>query len=243
MGRVENDLTKASRPAVIITGPRTGGTLLTHALSNHPFIGCVRGEPLHALSTWRMNLYGVEPVKILQICTSLEGYLISMCKVAYEQAWYRGVWEYLIKAKIPILHLTRQDVLAQTVSFLLNKLARDGTITHPQHSFQAVAPVKVELSPDAVVRHYAWIVRKRNQVWDKIKHSGCPVLQLTYEQITGGIEETQTLNADATRQICKFLGVSMASLPISLKRVNRRLEDEITNWGAVKGAVEKWQRK
>ena len=96
MTRIENDLTRDPQPAIIIAGPRTGGTFLAHGLSNHPQVYCERQEIIHVNSSYRLVGLGLMPADILRIVWGQSGYLVSACKLQYSQAGYPGIWELIL---------------------------------------------------------------------------------------------------------------------------------------------------
>ncbi|HUW30359.1 MAG TPA: hypothetical protein VM223_01970 [Planctomycetota bacterium] len=234
MPKVENDETKyLARPAVIIASVRSGGTFLAHCLSNHPQIFCDRGESLHYRSLWHTQLT-LDRAKLLFCLTHMQGYQVSMCKLIYQQAFLREVWDYITGfPAIPVIWLRRENTIRQAVSHVLNQTARQGNIKRPQHTFGRVETICVELAPEHVL-HVARGLLKQDQRVRKQLGTLKP-LALTYEQIIG---PASTLADEATRRICEFLGVRYEPLGCELTRINPQpLAEMIANWEAVREVI------
>lgn len=214
---IENDATKAiAQPAVIVAGVRTGGTFLSHCLSNHPDIFCDRAESLHQTSVWHANLT-FDRVKLLYCLTHMQGYRVSMCKMVYTQAFKPSVWKSIVEMQPRVIWLTRENVIRQTVSMLINRMAREGKIEHPAHSFDEVEPVKVELAAEAILAAARRLVVLDEYVLKEMA-SMSAVLRLTYEQVT---QKEDGLTPKIGRQVCEFLGVRYKAMACDLKRSTR----------------------
>jgi len=235
MPKVENDETKhIARPAVIVASVRSGGTFLAHCLSNHPQVFCDRGESLHYRSLWHTQLT-LNRAKLLFCLTHMQGYQVSMCKLIYQQAFLREVWDYITEFPVfPVIWLRRENTIRQAVSHLLNQMARGGKIKRPQHTFGRVESVCMELDSELVVRMARGLLEQDRRARRRLK--SLKPLALTYEQIIG---PASTLADEATQQICEFLGVRCVPLRCELTRINPQpLAEIITNWEAVREAIE-----
>ena len=233
--KTENDETKhIARPAVIIASVRSGGTFLAHCLSNHPQIFCDRGESLHYRSLWHTQLT-LNRAKLLFCLTHMQGYQVSMCKLIYQQAFLRDVWNYITGfPAIPVIWLRRGNTIRQAVSHILNQVARQGNIKRPQHTFDRVESICVELAPERVLRVARGLLEQDRRARKRLKPLA--PLALTYEQIIG---PASTLTDETTRRICEFLGVRYVPLGCELTRINPQpLAEMIENWDAVRRAIE-----
>ena len=232
---IENDATKfIARPAVIITGVRTGGTFLAHCLSNHPDIFCDRAESLHHASIWHLYLT-TDHLALLKCLTHMQGYHVSICKLVYSQVFGFDVWTYLVEQQSPVLWLTRDNTIRQAVSVFINRMARSGMIDHPQHSFSDVKPIQVELQANDLLSEARELAAIDEQARSELVKMNS-VLHLTYEQIT---QSAIGLGPEIGRQICDFLGVRYQAMTCDLKRVNAApLGQIISNWHAVRPAIE-----
>jgi hypothetical protein len=236
---VENDLTKnIARPAVIIANLRTGGTFLSHCLSNHPDIFCDRAESLHHSSVWNRNLT-VKQGRLLHCLLHQHGYDVSMTKLTYAQA--TSNWDYLIKTQPMVLWLRRENVIRQAVSVILNRMAREKhKIEYPQHSFDKVAPISAEIAPEGILKYARGLRRNDNDMRDRLTAFG-NVLPLTYAGIIGWEgRDALVLEFNSGKIICEFLGVKLVVLPSKLRPINPRpLSETLQNWDKVREAITK----
>ena len=230
---VENDETKyLARPAVIIASVRSGGTFLAHCLSNHPQIFCDRGESLHYRSLWHTHVTTNRP-ELLFCLTHMQGYQVSMCKLIYQQALLGEVWPHIAELE-HVIWLRRENTIRQAVSHVLNQAARQGNIKRPQHTFDRVESICVELAPERVLRVARGLLEQDRRARKRLKPLA--PLALTYEQIIG---PASTLTDETTRRICEFLGVRYVPLGCELTRINPQpLAEMIENWDAVRRAIE-----
>lgn len=231
---VENDATKSiAQPAVIITGVRTGGTLLAHCLSNHPDIFCDRAESLHQGSIWHSQLK-VGNIELLKCLLHMQGYRISMCKLVYSQVFWLDVWPWLIEQQPRVIWLTRDNTIRQAVSILINKVARSGAINHPQHSFDDVTPIQISLQADNLLATARTALDLDNHARNELSKIRA-VLHLTYEHM----QEEDGLTEQVGRTVCEFLGVRYVPMTCELKRINPSpLSEIIANWREVRPAIE-----
>jgi len=162
----------------------------------------------------------------------MQGYQVSMCKLLYQQAFLRDVWNYI--TEFPVIWLRRENTIQQAVSHILNQAARRGKIKRPQHTFNRVGTICMELSPDRLLRVARGLLNQDQRAQKRL--SGLEPLALTYEQIIGPVS---TLGDAAAQRICAFLGVRyVAALECELTINPQPLAEMIENWGAVRGAIE-----
>jgi hypothetical protein len=235
---VNNDMIKdTAQPAVIIAAIRSGGTFLSHCLSNHPDVFCDRDESLHHLSVWHTHLTA-DRVKVLHCLTHMAGWRVSMCKLVYKQALQGDVWKYLVETKPHVIHLTRRNVIRQAVSALINRSARAGKLEHPAHTFDDVPAVQIELTPDSILELARGLVAQDQQVGQALKEFP-HVLSLDYASLGGEGESVKQLPAETGRAICSFLGVAYRAMSCDLKRVNpQSLSEILVNWPEVLPAIQ-----
>jgi hypothetical protein len=227
MNLVENDTTKhVAIPAVIIAGVRTGGTFLAHCLSNHPHIFCDRGESLHKGSIWNTTL-GPDPVKLLHCLTHMQGYRVSLCKLLYAQAFNAEVWSYLVDTQPRVIWLTRENAIRQAISEMMVQMARRGEIVRPAHSFDPVAPLRMELAPESILASARNLVEADKLALGKILEMHL-TLHLTYERVTRG---QYRLDDETGHDVCAFLGMRYVPMTCELQRINAQpLSEMLVNW-------------
>lgn len=221
------------RPAILIAGPRTGGTFLACCLSNHPEIFCPRGEPFHPRSRWRHACPNWRTR--LDLILDQQWHAVSMCKMMWDTAFHPETWEALVERDgMRFLYLERQSVLHQAVSTELNDLhSKNRLPSHRCHAFERVKPERCELDPQRVVDRIGWIEQRIARNRAMLRKVGVPYLYLSYEQVTGG-RETGKVRPSVARAICRFLDIRPAPLFSKLKKTHRRPYSEtLTNWNAI----------
>ena len=237
---VDNDVTKnMALPAVIIANVRSGGTFLSHYLSNHPDIFCDRGESLHHLSIWHTYLTS-DRVKLLHCLTHMTGWHVSMCKLVYGQAFQPDVWAYLVKTKPHVIHLTRRNVVRQAVSALINRSVRSGqhAQVHPAHTVEDVPGVKISLTPDSILELARGLATQDRQS-TKALAAFPNVLSLDYASLGGEGTTVARIPTKVGQTICTFLGVPYHAMSCELKRVNPQpLAEILVNWRDVRPAIQ-----
>jgi len=235
----DNDQTKdIATPAVIVAAIRSGGTFLTHCLSNHTQIFCDRGEPLHHLSVWTRTLKR-DRRKILAVLLNQSGYRVSMCRLTYIQAFEADIWEWLIKQQPRVIWLYRENVLRQAISVHLNQLTRrEQTLKRPAHTFKAARPVSVEIKPALFLKYCRGLAEQNRQAGERLQALKASTI-ITYDELVGGEGATASQLAHApTVRLCQFLEVRYEPLACDLMRVNPYpLSQLITNWAEVEKAV------
>jgi len=232
--KIDNDETKdLARSFVILAHVRTGGTFCAHALSNHPQVYCDRGETLHHGSAWRKARIPVEA--ILGAIWGADGYHAAGFRAIYTQAYHDAVWPLIETERAWIIHLTRENVTRQAVSNAYQQMVRHGTLPYyAVHSFEERRPEPVEADVTMIV---GYARRIRREVREGAARLACyeePVLEVTYEEMTGGAGATEMVEAVAYR-IEDFLEVERARLPVALKRdFPVPMREWFTNWRAMR---------
>ncbi|MBN1956195.1 MAG: hypothetical protein JW900_14275 [Anaerolineae bacterium] len=224
-----------ARPAVIITGWRTGGTWLTHCLSNHPDIFCARAEALHSESLYRR---WATPAQVLDFVYGQWHYTVNMCKLTYAQAFRdRPVWEYMTRLKPAVIHLVREDVVRQAVSMILLKMHNSGRTAQPAHSLAETTPARARLDPAMVVRYARNLTAADRSARERL--AGWRVLELTYAEMVGGEGKSpEYMQKRAAERVCAFLGVPYVRMGSRLKAVNPfALGETVANWAEVRAAL------
>ena len=238
-----NDPTRnMARPAVIIAAVRSGGTFLSHCLSNHRQIFCTRGEPLH----YRSVFYAGDPAafmdidrrNLLGVLLNQTGYEVSMCKTTYMQALDAQVWAWLVKRQPRVIWLRRENRIRQAVSLLINKAARRGEVKHPQHAFRKRRAASVTLDPVVVLKAARGLCAVDQRVAGQIAQIE-HVYRVTYAQIVGGEgAEARELPEKTTGELCGFLGVRYEALGCDLVRTNAHpLREVLSNWNEMEPAI------
>lgn len=239
MVKRDNDKTKnTATPFVIIAAVRTGGTFLSHCLSNHTQVYCDRAESLHHLSVWCTTVKG-DRRRILAALLNQTGYHASGCKLTYTQAFNDDIWKWLVKKQPKVIWLYRENVLRQAISVHLNRLVRDGAkIKRPAHTFDETGPVSIEISPALFLKYAEGLTKQNKWASERVKNFN-DVYQLTYDDLVGeGSAAAEKINTTTAKKICDFLGVRYEPLKCDLKRVNHYpLSQLIKNWPDVEAAI------
>jgi hypothetical protein len=160
-----------------------------------------------------------------------------MCKLVYSQAFAGQAWKYLKNHKPPVVWLRRENVIRQSVSLLINRAARGGKVTRPQHTFKGTKPLTIGLSADAILKQ-ARGLRQRDARTARLLAHFPRVLKLTYADITDASKPGK-VPVKATRRICRFLGVRYEPLRCDLVRVNPQpLSELIRDWPTLKAKIQ-----
>ncbi len=214
-------------PIVLITGPRVGGTLLSHCLSTHPQVFFARGEPLSGVESWaRLK---VAPVVLLDVLLHMSGYCASGCRLMYSQLHQPDVWGYLQTVQPKVIWLCRANLLEQAFSLMTYERER------PAHSFESVCPPSVEVQPRLFLNAVRNLI-ERNDAAGKKMLAFRDVYCLLYEAIVP--DERGYLPEGVATELCRFIGVRIEPMRCDLKRINRPLPEAIANWPEVQKAVE-----
>ena len=219
-----------SRPAVILTLQRSGGSFLAYCLSNHPDVFCARGEPMGGGGFWRR----VCPDKLtrLELLLLRPYHRVGMCKLMEGHAFDGPVWTWLNRQNPPVkvVALRRENIVAQAVSHEINAARLCG---HPTHAFGPVDPPPVRVDPDDVLARCRTDVERYACIDNALAGCGLDTLRLTYRQITGDKDAEQVPQPVATA-VCDFLDVPYARLYTRMRKVHTRpLAETVTNWDEV----------
>jgi len=235
----DNDQTKnMATPAIIVAAIRSGGTFLTHCLSNHRQIYCDRAESLHHLSVWCTTL-NPDRRHLLAALTNQSGYQVSMCRLTYIQAFHSEIWTWIVKRQPRVIWLYRDNILRQAISVHLNRMVRDaGKIKRPAHTFDDPKPITVKIAP-ALFLKYCRGLAERNRMAEKRLAKVEHVYRVTYADVIGGENAVaDRLPLNTTKTLCEFLGVRYELLKADLRRVNPfPLRELIGNWTEVEAAI------
>jgi len=225
---------KKPRPAIIVADVRAGGHLLTCALSNHPQIFCVREEPLHRKSVWRLV-----PLKVvLAVILQQRYYEVSMCKLTASHILRPAIWKQVVdyKPSLRVLYLERENLMEQVASDVINNMHLEGHPTHTMHTmhtFEQPALPPVTLKPKDILASSKGILQRRVEVRRRLKSSKLPVLYLTYEELTAGAE-VSCLPKKVTDKICTFLEVDCSPLCTNMRKVHSKPYSEfVSNWDEI----------
>lgn len=226
------------RQAVIVANVRSGGTFLSHCLSNHEDVHCDRGDILHHRSIWRQCIPG-DPALVLRCALNQAHYAVCACKLTYTQAFDKAVWPYLMETRPKLIWLHRENHLRQAVSVILVKLMRKGLLDQPVHSMRETVPVRVQIAPEVVLQHVRNIASQDANAAKRLGGLG-EHLELTYADVVGGEGNVATqLPTATTKRLCAFLGIPYQTLRCRLTRVNAQpLREMLTNWAEIETAVE-----
>ncbi len=242
--------------AIILTTQRTGSTFLVECLDSHPEVRCL-GEMLAGGHFWVPDLvyksrYGTKAYRYLRsgawyptrMMTRFfdSGRLLSLdiglrpvmaFKAMYNHIRPPWTLNYLRQhTEIRILHLRRHNLLKAYVSNLLIAVKRDKP--WQPHATVPVPPVSTQVSSEAALR-YMRRSRAQYEAHERIfsKH---PRLQLSYETMIDG----QSLQADAAREVCAFLGIADRPMRSKLVKMNpERLREMVTNYDELASAISK----
>ena len=239
MPKIDNDETKdAAQPFLIVAQKRSGGTYLTHCLSNHPRIFCDRGESMHHLSIWRKRF---DPSDILYVLTHQEGYFASGFRMVYSQAFDRELWTIITEMLKPkIIWLTRENVLRCGVSVCINRMIRMKELPyHPVHSFVYRDPPRFTVDPNRILGACRKVVSSNKTSGKLLANSGLDYLHITYSELVGGEGNAVRCMTDtAAVKACGFLGVENYPLCSGLARVHAHpLRIMFENWKDIEKAI------
>lgn len=220
----------SSRPAVIISHNRSGGTYLCHSLNSHPLIHCFPDEVLHNKNTFRKVIH--DPVDVLRIVLHLNQFEVSMCKISYTQFLvYPAVRDYIRRVDAKVIHLTRGNWVASAISEMVRHNAN-----HPTHSFyERPTAGAVTLSYDKLWQ-IIWAQKgNARKVRRALIEMGMTVSDLTYPQIVGGEgNEAVGIPAGVDDMICNYLGVPLEPLNCGYMRKVTNHYAMVANWEEIK---------
>jgi hypothetical protein len=209
---------------------------LSHALSNHPDVFCVRDEAMHGRSVWRQNVELSE--NVLNLMWGQHHYAVSMGKLTYTQAWHDAVFPLLKRCNPAVIWLYRENVIRQAVSLVLVKLYHKGLAQQPVHSIQETPLMRVELEPGVILDHARSLTRANDRARERLKGFK-RVLEVTYTDVVGSEQgAADYLPTKTGQRICAFLDVPYQRLGCHLKKVNPYpLATLLSNWSAVEKAI------
>jgi hypothetical protein len=229
-------LNTASLRALIVAPVRSGGTFLAHCLSNHPDVYCDRGEPLRAAGVWR-SYAEMDRALLLDVLTQQTGYLVSLCKLTYDQAWGEDVWAWVQERRPRVIWLTRKNLLRQALSQVMNRRVRLEGMERAQHSFEPVVVEPIRVESAEVMRYIEHFGRQNRTAGERLRTLE-RVLSVTYEEVTGGQEQAEGLDPTMGRRICAFLDLDYAPMPRRLVRIHRGpVSALVSNWRELRAAL------
>jgi len=131
-----------------------------------------------------------------------------------------------------VIHIYREDVLAHALSVYRfhNRLG-------PNHSISEVNALKIEPKSD-IIKAWMNYIEERLQFFRKeLQNSGCQVLDISYEEITNGIN-IQEFPEKQSYKICDFLEIGKKILRTGYhKTVPDKLSDHIINIDKIKKEI------
>lgn len=221
------------RPAMILAGTRTGGTMLASCLSNHPDIFCVRGEPLLDGEAWRDSLPGMTDSQILLCIFTQFGYKIGMCKVTYDQ--FKPVIHIIRAMRPKIIHLVRGNVIRCCLSQLAT-----GTRGKYAHSTGKVNTTAFAVNAVQFVQKCRKHVEEVEVMQEWIDESGLESITVAYEEMVGGEgRSVSQMEGKTSNKVCEFLGVDYPIvLETRLRKVNpARIKSMVLDWNKLRAAL------
>lgn len=216
-----------AKPALVVADNRCGKLFLTVALSNHPDIHCVRGDPCGGI--WSDCCKGQQ----FRLIWNLPFYKVSM----FGLYWKRAIrhWDVIKAHKPPVkLLVLSRDPLGQTISREADRLRG-----LPKHTWKIIEPKPVTLDLARVEKFYRHFHRRAAQRRSFAKKCGLPVLFLTYREITGNVDAT-CVPKKATKRICSFLEIPVHPMHQKMHWLDPLpFSDWILNWDEILKAVKR----
>jgi LPS sulfotransferase NodH len=219
-------------PFVIVADLRTGSTLLSSSLDQHPNIRCY-GELLHPddlpdnqpSECDRREWTGRELIRCAFTTEDVQavGFRAMIFLPLPSQPQWADAWEYLRSlGELRVIYLMRHDRLAQYASV---RIAQQAGAYHPSLSDPILTPEDrptVAVDPEAL---RGWVeqrdhlfARRQEQLYEK------PFLEVYYEDLTAHW-------SNRIRRVQAFLGVEPVALaPAKRKQEVRSLAEVITNY-------------
>lgn len=198
--------------AIILATQRSGSELLRSFLDIHPAIRC-ESELLHRWPTGGLSLvqfYFTER-------HLLEDNRLYMFKIMYNQL-NKELVEWLIKEKVKVIHLIRQDLLRTAVSHEFKRRRKE--IGRPDaRAFEKWPVAQLEVN-------IPWILAEVERIEDDSiyyhkKFSHNPYFKFTYEEMVGESgKEVNTLPQPLSKNILDFLEVGNVELTTRLRKQN-----------------------
>jgi hypothetical protein len=141
------------------------------------------------------------------------------------------VERYIVRSKdIHIIHLSRDNLLKQHVSNMLNR--RRISDRRPAHTTRAIPVAKIRIDPKQAI--YRMRASRALYRWYDKRLSRHPKIEMVYERMVG----ENGLSRSATELVCKFLGIAVEPLVTDLVKLNPDdLRLIITNYDEVASAL------
>lgn len=213
---------------IILGQQRTGSILLQRLLDSHPHIMC-GGEVFNPSLPVRQSIIrlerpiedGADPIAYLNDVV-FKTYPPELKAVGFrlfydharDKNWGK-VWDYLRQTPVRVIHLRRRNLLDRYLSLQLAQRT-NVWVTVKKTTDAYNAPIK--LDPAACFNdfsRYHWQEKESEALF-----TGCPLLNVTYEDLTHQKEKT-------IRGILDFLGVSWHELTTGVKKQRVRSKQEI----------------
>jgi LPS sulfotransferase NodH len=233
--------------AIILTTQRSGSTFLEDCLQSHPEVYCP-GELLVSGMGVRVPdfVYRFRTVtKLTQFAVSGAWYPTRLmdrffatgdAKARVFKAMYNHVaipWtrDYIVRnTDIKIIHLRRENLLKQYVSYLLMGRPR---VKHWQpHATEPIPAVQLTIPPDEALQY----MRRTAALYPQYEQilGGHERMQLVYEHMIDG----RSLKPEVADAVCDFLEISRRPMVSKLVKVNpENLRDMVTNYEELAAAV------
>ena len=224
-----------SRPAVIVSHRRSGGTFLARCLDSHPMIRCELNEPLGVFHVSNYRRARLSTDSILDIVLGHQQFEVSMAKILCHQLVQdTKAQTYLLRRDVPVIFLTRPNWLRVALSDVIRH--QPGRPTHA--FYDRPDRQKVTLNPKMVV-DLAWFYKiKTRQAREIIFRLKLPVLFLEYKDLIGEIDaEVEEIHFPTMMKICNFLGVCEFPLSAPEMRKVSRVPEDIENWEEIKEEI------
>lgn len=202
--------------AIQLQNKRVGSTFLQKAIDSHPDIMGIDEVFVNMARKPGMRKSGFIPFLrsdvndsgeyIEQVINKTYEDKHTIFKLMYNQVNYHdGLYEYILKNKIPMIHLMRKNIVKQIISGM--------TAATTEHNALDISPKELKkMVKEAEALNIAWAKAFK----DHIK------LTLYYEDIIGEQEMDRTYVAhDANVAICKFFGVTSYLLHADTKKKNK----------------------
>lgn len=216
---------------IVLADLRTGSTLLSASLNQHPDIRCY-GELFHERDfddnqpdgCDRAALAGTELIDRVFAAEAPQviGFRAMLDHPPASRPRWRGFWEHLAAQDVRVVHLHRRDRLAQYTSL---QIAATTGVFHPSPETPGIPAdqrPRVRIDPDA---YQAWLDERRAHELERLRVLGArPLMAVTYERLTS--RWTQTMD-----ELQRFLGAPIRALPQAKhKQETRPLAEAISNY-------------
>jgi LPS sulfotransferase NodH len=235
---------RTSKPFIILGSGRSGSTLLRERINSHTAATCY-GELFdpseHDKIYWDTGRPTLEEELVLRRedpAQFLDRFVFgetakSISAVGFKIFYYQAregrqgdVWDYLRDQKINILHLRRENMLRQFLSFELARHTKTWFINHPD---QAHRDVQVRLEPNECLNFIRSMTEQYRQASEFFAVSPC--LETTYEGLANN-------EAAESSRLLKFLELPQQPLVSGLKKQNvRPMGAVISNYEELEAAL------